>query len=42
MEQAPEPGLDVQVVPADFGAGFAGAVAVNPQLAAEVAVQTLG
>jgi cell wall-associated NlpC family hydrolase len=37
MVQAPEPGLDVEVVPADFGSGFAGAVRVNPQLAAAVA-----
>jgi peptidoglycan DL-endopeptidase CwlO len=36
MVQAPEPGMDVQVVPADFGSGFAGAVRVNPQLAATV------
>lgn len=37
MLQAPEPGEDVQVVPADFGAGFAGAVAVYPRIAAAVA-----
>jgi cell wall-associated NlpC family hydrolase len=37
MVQAPEPGKDVEVVPADFGAGFAGAVRVDPQLAAAVA-----
>ena len=38
MEQAPEPGLDVEVVPADFGSEFAGAVRVNPaQAAAEAA-----
>lgn len=36
MVQAPEPGKNVEVVPADFGAGFAGAVRVNPQLAAAV------
>jgi peptidoglycan DL-endopeptidase CwlO len=37
MVQAPEPGKDVEVVPADFGSGFAGAVRVDPQLAAAVA-----
>jgi cell wall-associated NlpC family hydrolase len=36
MVQAPEPGKNVEVVPADFGSGFAGAVRVNPQLAATV------
>ncbi|HTZ26390.1 MAG TPA: C40 family peptidase [Streptosporangiaceae bacterium] len=37
MEQAPEPGLDVEIVPADFGSEFAGAVAVSPKVAAAVA-----
>ena len=37
MIQAPEPGLDVEVVPASFGAQFAGAVRVDPRIAAEVA-----
>jgi cell wall-associated NlpC family hydrolase len=37
MVQAPEPGKDVEVVPADFGSGFAGAVRVDPQVAAAVA-----
>jgi peptidoglycan DL-endopeptidase CwlO len=37
MIQAPEPGLDVEIVPADFGSGFAGAVAVYPRVAAAVA-----
>jgi cell wall-associated NlpC family hydrolase len=37
MVQAPEPGKDVEVVPADFGSGFAGAVRVDRQLAAAVA-----
>ncbi len=37
MVQAPEPGKDVEVVPADFGSGFAGAVRVDPPLAAAVA-----
>jgi cell wall-associated NlpC family hydrolase len=37
MLQAPEPGKTVEVVPADFGAGFAGAVRVYPRTAAAVA-----
>jgi cell wall-associated NlpC family hydrolase len=37
MIQAPEPGKTVQVVPADFGAGFAGAVQVYPRVAAGLA-----
>jgi hypothetical protein len=37
MLQAPEPGQDVQVVPAIFGGGFAGAIAVYPHVAAAVA-----
>jgi cell wall-associated NlpC family hydrolase len=39
MIQAPEPGKNVEVVPADFGTGFAGAVRVNPAQAAAVAGQ---
>lgn len=39
MIQAPEPGEYVQVVPADFGSEFAGAVRVNPTQAAAVAGQ---
>jgi len=42
MEQAPEPGEDVQVVPADFGAGFAGAIQVSPAIAAGVAGDPAG
>jgi peptidoglycan DL-endopeptidase CwlO len=42
MVQAPEPGKDVEVVPADFGAGFAGAVQVYPRVAAALASQTAG
>ncbi len=38
--QAPEPGEDVQIIPAYFGAGFAGAVQVYPKLAAKVAEET--
>ena len=37
MIQAPEPGLDVEIVPADFGSEFAGAVAVYPRVATAVA-----
>jgi len=37
MIQAPEPGRNVQVVPAAFGAGFAGAIRVNVAQAAAVA-----
>ncbi len=38
MIQAPQPGMNVQIVPANFGSQFAGAVRVYPQLAADVAV----
>jgi cell wall-associated NlpC family hydrolase len=37
MIEAPRPGEYVQVVPADLGGGFAGAVRVNPAQAARVA-----
>jgi peptidoglycan DL-endopeptidase CwlO len=37
MIQAPEPGQDVEIVPADVGSEFAGAVRVNPAQAAAVA-----
>jgi cell wall-associated NlpC family hydrolase len=39
MIQAPAPGMYVEVVPADFGSEFAGAIQVNPTLAAQVAAQ---
>jgi peptidoglycan DL-endopeptidase CwlO len=39
MLQAPEPGMDVQVVHAVFDGGFAGAVEVYPRVAAAVAAQ---
>jgi peptidoglycan DL-endopeptidase CwlO len=42
MVQAPEPGEDVQVVPADFGPGFAGAVQVYPRVAAALAGTAAG
>jgi peptidoglycan DL-endopeptidase CwlO len=37
MLQAPAPGMDVEIVSADFGLGFAIAVRVNPELAAQIA-----
>jgi peptidoglycan DL-endopeptidase CwlO len=37
MIQAPQPGLRVQEVPANFGSQFAGAIRVSPRLAAAVA-----
>ena len=42
MLQAPEPGMNVQIVSADFGAGFAGAVQVYPSVAASVAHNPAG
>jgi cell wall-associated NlpC family hydrolase len=42
MLHAPEPGMDVQVVPAIFGQGFAGAVRVYPRVAAYVAGNAAG
>jgi cell wall-associated NlpC family hydrolase len=39
MLQAPEPGMDVEEVPAVFAGGFAGAVHVYPRVAAAVAGQ---
>ncbi|HTP17144.1 MAG TPA: C40 family peptidase [Streptosporangiaceae bacterium] len=42
MLQAPEPGMDVQVVPADLDSEFAGAVRIYPRLAAEVAASPVG
>jgi cell wall-associated NlpC family hydrolase len=40
MIQAPEPGLDVEVVPMALGSEFAGAVRVDPRVAADVAAAT--
>ncbi len=37
MIQAPQPGMDVQVVPASFGSQFAGAIRVSPQVATALA-----
>jgi cell wall-associated NlpC family hydrolase len=42
MLQAPQPGLRVEIVAADFGAGFAGAIRVYPRVAAEVAGNLAG
>jgi len=42
MLQAPQPGMNVEVVRADFGAGFAGAVRVYPRVAAAVAGNAAG
>ena len=42
MLQAPQPGQDVEVVRADFGSGFAGAVRVDPRVAAAVAANPVG
>ncbi len=42
MLQAPETGMNVEIVTADFGAGFAGAIRIYPKIAAEVAASTLG
>jgi peptidoglycan DL-endopeptidase CwlO len=37
MIQAPQPGMNVEIVPASFGSEFAGAIRVSPQLAATLA-----
>jgi peptidoglycan DL-endopeptidase CwlO len=37
MIQAPQPGMDVQVVPVSFGSQFAGAIRVYPKVAAALA-----
>jgi cell wall-associated NlpC family hydrolase len=37
MIQAPQPGMDVEIVPASFDTQFAGAVRVYPRIAAAVA-----
>jgi peptidoglycan DL-endopeptidase CwlO len=41
MIQAPEPGMNVEVVPADLGSGFAGAVHVSPTVAGQVAATSV-
>ena len=42
MIQAPEPGMDVEIVPVDLGSEFAGAVAVAPAVAAAAAANPVG
>ena len=42
MIQAPQPGMDVQIVPVALGSEFAGAVAVSPAVAAAAAANPLG
>jgi cell wall-associated NlpC family hydrolase len=42
MLEAPHTGLNVEIVPADFGSGFAGAVRVYPAIAAAVAGNPAG
>jgi peptidoglycan DL-endopeptidase CwlO len=42
MLQAPEPGMDVEIVKADFGSGFAGAIRIFPKVAAAVAANAAG
>jgi hypothetical protein len=42
MIQAPEPGMDVEVVPLDLGSEFAGAVDVSLRVAATVAASPVG
>ena len=42
MLQAPETGMDVEAVKADFGAGFAGAIRIYPRIAAGVAASLAG
>jgi peptidoglycan DL-endopeptidase CwlO len=37
MIQAPQPGMNVEIVPVDLGNGFAGAIDVSPAVAAQVA-----
>jgi len=37
MIQAPQPGMNVEIVPVDLGRGFAGAIDVSPAVAAQVA-----
>jgi cell wall-associated NlpC family hydrolase len=42
MIQAPQPGMNVEVVPLALGSEFAGAVAVSPRTAAEAATSPVG
>jgi hypothetical protein len=42
MLQAPQPGQNVEVVPASVDSGFAGAVRVYPRVASAVAANPAG
>jgi peptidoglycan DL-endopeptidase CwlO len=42
MIQAPQPGMDVEIVPLELGSEFAGAIAVSPAVAAAVAANPVG
>jgi peptidoglycan DL-endopeptidase CwlO len=42
MLQAPQPGMNVEIVPLDTGPEFAGAIAVSPRVAAAVAAAPVG
>jgi peptidoglycan DL-endopeptidase CwlO len=42
MLQAPQPGMNVEIVPVDLGSDFAGAIAVSPQVAASLAGTAVG
>jgi cell wall-associated NlpC family hydrolase len=41
MIQAPQPGMNVEIVPVDLGDGFAGAIDVSPAVAAQVAATSV-
>ena len=41
MIQAPQPGMDVEIVPVDLGDGFAGAIEVSPTTAAQAAATSV-
>src|SRR5262249_31514358 len=41
MIQAPQPGMNVEIVPVDLGTGFAGAIDVSPAVAAQVAATSV-
>jgi len=42
MVQAPQPGMNVEVVPVDLGSQYAGAVRVDPRIATEEATGIAG
>jgi cell wall-associated NlpC family hydrolase len=41
MIQAPQPGMDVEIVPVDLSDGFAGAIEVSPTIAAQAAATSV-